>query len=118
MNWKVTRLYTGLDDESHFEDIEIPVGDKGGLIRQSETLKAEGILFTETDGDYYFDWHKEPRRQFVILLEGELEIEVGDGTKRRFSRGDIILAEDTKGRGHVSRAVNKQPRKAIVVPLA
>ena len=118
MSWKVTRLYTGLDGESHFEDIEVPIEDKGGIIRQSEPLRATGIIFRETDGDYNYDCHNPPQRQFVIQLEGELEVETGDGTKRRFGLGDILLAEDITGRGHLSHAVNNQPRKAIVVPLA
>lgn len=117
MIWKVTRLYTGPDSESHFEDVEVPVEAKGGIIRHSEPFMATEIIFRETDGDYTYKWHNAPRRQFVIQLEGELEVEVGDGTKRRFGVGDILLAEDTTGRGHLSRAVNNQSRKAIVVPL-
>ena len=118
MGRKVTHLYTGPDGESHFEDIEIPLNNTRGIIRQSEPLAAAGIIFRETDGDYNSDWHNAPRRQFIIQLEGELEIEIGDGTKRRFAPGDILLAEDITGRGHIARAVNNQPRKAIVVPLA
>ena len=118
MGNKVTRLYTGLDGESHFEDIEVPLDDRSGSIRQSEPLAATEIVFRETDGNYNYDWHNAPRRQFIIQLEGEVEIEIGDGTKRRFGPGDIMLAEDIKGRGHIARAVKNQPRKAIVVPLA
>jgi len=117
MSWRVTRLYTGLDGESHFEDIEVPVEDKLGIIQHSEVFRATRIIFRETDGDYQYSWHNAPRRQFVIQLEGELEIEIGDGTKRRLGVGDILLAEDTTGRGHIARAVDNQPRKAIVVPL-
>ena len=118
MNWKITRLYTSLDGESHFEEMEIPIEDKGGIIRQSKSFRAAEITFIETDGDYNYDWHNVPNRRFVIQIEGELEIEVGDGTKRRFSPGDILLAEDTTGRGHITHTVNNQPRKAIVVSLA
>lgn len=114
---KVIRLYTGTDGESHFEDIEIPLEDrvKTGNARQSKPIGATEIIFRESRGQDNSERHNAPRRQFIVMLEGTLEIEVGDGTKRRLGPGDILLAEDTTGRGHISRTVN---RKAVVVPLA
>ena len=117
MEKKITRLYTGSDGESHFEDMKVPLEDRGGRGRMSELMKATGAIFRETDGDYNLDWHTAPRRQLVVNLKGEVEIEIGDGTKRRFGPGDIFLAEDTTGRGHISRAVNNQPREMIFVTL-
>ena len=114
---KVTRMYTGPDGESHFEDIDIPLGDSEAADRRSELIKTTGIIFRETSGEYDLDWHNAPQRQFVINLEGAVEIVVGDGTKRQLGTGDILLAEDTTGRGHISRAVNNQPRKSIFVTL-
>ena len=114
---KVTRIYTGPDSESHFGHVEFPLEDTGGIDRRSELMKATGISFVEIGSNSTFDWHNAPRRQFVITLEGEGEIEIGDGTKRRFRPGDILLAEDTTGRGHISRTVNNQPRKVIIVTL-
>ncbi len=113
---KITRLYTGSDGESHFEDIDIPLKDRGKIGKLSDTIKTTGIIFRETSGDYNYTWHNAPRRQYIIML-GEVEIEVGSGTKRRFKAGDILLVEDTTGRGHISRAVSKKPRKSIFVTL-
>ena len=42
----------------------------------------------------------------MIVLEGSVEITVGDGTTKVFSDGQIFLAEDTEGQGHKSRAIN------------
>lgn len=117
MERKITRIYTGTDGESHFEDIIIPIEDKRGIGRKSELIKATGVIFGEMDKDYKSDWHNAPRRQFVITLEGEGEIEIGDGTKRQFGPGDILLAEDTTGRGHISRGVNYQPRRVVFITL-
>ena len=114
---KVTRLYTGSDGESHFENVDIPLRDSGVADRKSERIKATGIIFRETIGEYNLDWHNAPRRQFVITLAGQVEIVVGDGTNRQFRPGDIMLAEDTTGRGHISRAVNNQPRISIFVTV-
>ena len=115
---KVARLCAGPDGESHFEAIDIPLGDIGRVDRRSELMAATGILFRETGAEYNRDdWHTTPRRQFIIMLEGKVEIVVGDGTERQFGPGDILLAEDTTGRGHISRAVDNQPRTSIWVTL-
>ena len=46
-----------------------------------------------------------------------MEIEVGDGLRRLFRTGDILLSEDTTGQGHFSRAVNGQSRKSLFLTL-
>ncbi len=114
---KVTRLYTGPDGEAHFEDMDIPLKHGGPIGRLSDRIPATGIVFRETGPDYDYDWHNAPRRQFIIMLDGSVDIEVGDGSKRRFGPGDILLVEDTTGHGHISRAVNNQTRHSIFVTL-
>jgi len=114
---RVVRLYTGTDGESHFEDIVIPMEDRGNSGSWSERIKATGMIFRDTDGSHFNDWHAAPRRQFMILLDGDAEIETGDGTKRRLRPGDILLAEDTTGRGHITRDLNSKPRRSIFVTL-
>lgn len=116
-NMKMTRIYTGEDGESYFEDMDMSLGNPRNSERRSELIKATGIIFRETGSDYDLDFHNAPRRQFVINLEGSVEIVTGDGSSRILGPGDILLAEDTTGRGHISRAVNNQPRKSIFVTL-
>ncbi len=114
---KVTRIYTGSDNQSHFEDVLVPMKDTGKIGFMSEISKATGVVFRETGGDYNYDFHTAPRRQYVVNLEGEVEIEVGDGSKRILRAGDILLAEDTTGQGHISRAVAGKPRKSLFITL-
>lgn len=113
----IVRLYTGSDNQSHFEDVRIPLKSTGKIGFISELMKATGIVFRETAGDYNYDFHTAPRRQYVVNLEGEVEIEVGDGTKRILRSGDVLLAEDTTGQGHISRAVAGKPRKSLFITL-
>ena len=114
---KILRIYTGPDNQSHFEDIEVPLKDDGKVGFLSEKMKASGVLFRYTTGEYNYDFHTAPRRQYVVNLEGEVEIEVGDGTKRILRSGDILLAEDTTGQGHISRAVARKPRRSLFITL-
>lgn len=114
---KATRLYTGTDGRSHFQDIDIPLKTTAISEMQSEIVEATGIIFRETTSLFDQDFHNAPRRQYVITLAGRAEIETGDGTKRRFGPGDIMLAEDTSGQGHITRGVGDQTRISIFVTL-
>ncbi len=114
---KATRLYTGKDGESHFEDIDIDIKPYDAGERRSGMMPATGILFRETVGSLDQQWHNAPRRQYVITLRGRGEIEVGDGSRRQFGPGDIMLAEDVTGRGHITRGIGKEPRVSIFVAL-
>ena len=84
----------------------------------SSRLDADSVFFRDTEdcGPEVWDYHVAPRRQFVIHLAGTAEIEVGDGTSRRFGPGEVLLADDTTGQGHISREV-EGPRRQIFVPL-
>jgi len=57
-------------------------------------------------------------RVLSISLSGTAEIEVGDGTVARIGPGDVVLAEDLTGQGHITRVVGEQPRFYAIVPLA
>jgi len=114
---KITRLYTGTDNESHFEDIEIELESSGEIGQLSEKVNATGIIFRRTEPEYDYDWHNAPERQYIIMLDGAVDVEIGDGTVRRFSTGDILLVEDVDGHGHKSRAVNNEARTSVFVTL-
>lgn len=112
---KMTRIYTGEDNQSHFEDLDIPL-TPATYGSQSELLPAGGVIFRETPVGGNFGFHTAPRRQFVITLSGVGEIECGDGSRRRFGPGDILLAEDTTGQGHITREIQGS-RRGIFIPL-
>jgi hypothetical protein len=114
---KALRVFTGTDGTSCFEDVDIALNDHGASGRISELWQGKGVMFREVDGDYALDFHTAPRRQFVINLHGSVDIEIGDGTVRRLGPGDILLAEDTTGQGHISRAVAGEPRTCLFIPL-
>jgi hypothetical protein len=46
--------------------------------------------------------HRAPQRRWVITLAGSVDIELGDGTRETFLPGDVFLAEDTTGQGHIA----------------
>lgn len=114
---KLTRIYADAEGESHFDEFELELKDAGDIGRLSQLQPATGIIFRQTPPDYDYAWHNAPRRQYVIILEGEVDFTVSDGETRRFGGGDTVLLEDTTGKGHYSQAVNGQPRRSIFVTL-
>ena len=114
---KVTRIYSSDDGHSHFDDAEIMLRDGGSIGRLSQEFPVKGIIFRENDPEYDYDWHNAPCRQYIILLDGEIEIEVSDGGKRIFRGGDVLLVEDTTGFGHRTRTINQRSRRSIFVTL-
>lgn len=114
---QIVRVYTGADGKSHFEDIEVEMPEHGAFGSISAMVPARGVLFREVDGDYDLGFHNAPRRQYVVNLTGSVDLEVGDGTRRRLGPGTVLLAEDTTGEGHKSRAVAGEPRTCLFIPL-
>jgi hypothetical protein len=55
---------------------------------------------------YVVDWRPTPRRQFVFILSGMVEVTVGSGDARRFGPGSVLLFENTAGQGHQTRALD------------
>jgi hypothetical protein len=101
---RVSRIFTGDDGRSHFEDLDVPLHD-AGFGQLSESVPVGGLIFRSTPEAGMLDFHVAPRRQFVVTLSGAVEVECGDGTVRRFDPGAIMLADDTTGQGHISREV-------------
>ncbi len=111
---KITRIFTGEDRRSHFEDLDIPLAP-AEYGRMSGLVPVTGMIFRDTPKGGALDFHPAPRRQFVITLRGVGEIECSDGSRRRFSAGDVMLADDTTGQGHITREI--EPRCGIFLPV-
>ena len=117
----IWRVFSGADGESHVERMPLaltPFLDSEGAHGEATPLQAcAGITFRVSPPGYVLDWHCAPRRQYSLSLSGRAEVEVGDGTKVQLGPGDVLLAEDLTGRGHVTRVVGHEPRFYAVVPL-
>jgi hypothetical protein len=95
----VTDMYTGPDGLTHLRNNQMKLG---------ELEKAAAIVIGRIAANPAFssDWHNAPQRRYVVPLSGRFEVEVSsDGTIKSFGPGDILLAEDTTGKGHKTRTV-------------
>jgi hypothetical protein len=114
---KIHRLYVDQKGESHFEDVEIEFVESSRSGRVSARLPATGIIFREVPADYDLDWHPAPRRQYIINLDAGVQITASDGESRRIAAGEVLLVEDTWGKGHLSKAIDGKLRNCIFVPI-
>ena len=106
----ITRLYTGTDGKTHIENL-----DPASHPDLTKLQATKGIVFRITEAGYFSDWHNAPRRQYVITLEGEVEIGLEDGSKHRFGAGHVTLAEDLTGKGHTTRVVGNKRRVTATI---
>ena len=113
---KIHHLFVDKQGESHFEDMEIPYIETGRAGKLSARLPATGIIFREVAPDYDLDWHPAPRRQYIINLDAGVQITASDGQSRKIGAGEVILVEDTWGKGHLSKALDGKLRHCIFVP--
>jgi hypothetical protein len=110
---QIVRVFTGADGESHFEDLTPD--------QFAELVNRVGdgaIELNRRPSPSFSDYHRAPRRQYVINLAGVAEFETADGVKRRLHPGDILVAEDLTGHGHIARSIGEEFRVSLAVPLA
>ncbi len=116
------RIFSDDAGESHFEDVtlgEVVVPSEQGVAELTLTapVPVDRAIFVSLPGDEQEpDWHTAPRRQFVVVLDGGLRIEVSDGEIRDLPAGSVVLVEDTTGRGHVTDYTSGQ-RRVMLIPL-
>ena len=84
----------------------------------TDSRPATSTVFRCAPPGLVIDRHPAPRRQFLVTLSGSWEIEASNGVKRTFKTGDVMLADDTTGEGHISRVLGTEPHIFMTVPLA
>ena len=117
------RIYTDADGETHFTDESLSFelldfAPPAPPISVTRAFEAKSVSLISSPSGWHGDWHPAPRRQFLFVLVGGLEVQVSDGEVRRFGPGALCLVEDTTGKGHISRIVGPERGLAAVVPLA
>ncbi len=101
-------LYTGPDGLSYFKDVEVPLAGRGEGTELSELFPAKAMVMRRNTAAYQLDYHTAPRKQYIINLTGTVEIVASGGETRQFGPGSIMLADDTTGKGHISKALTPE----------
>lgn len=115
-----TRVASSDDGGSAFEDAELHlteqhVAEGVPALVVGALGPAHGVALVRFAA-FPREPHPAADQQWVIVLRGVIEVHVSDGTSRQFGPGDLVLATDTSGRGHITRVVGDQPVDALSIP--
>lgn len=113
----ITRIYSDDNGDSHFEKVEIPLQDAGTIGNLSAPLPAGNIIFREVVESYDYTYHTAPHKQYILLLDGGIEIETSLGDKRIFHAGEVLLVEDVTGKGHRSKNLLPAKRRSVFITI-
>ena len=91
---EVIHVYADEDGVSHVNRVKVMGSPK--------PLPAHSVVTTSI-AQGTEDWHIAPAKTFTINVVGDIEGEVGDGTRVKIGKGDLVYLEDLTGKGHVTR---------------
>jgi hypothetical protein len=113
------RLFTGPDGLTHAEHVEMKFTPSGPNAEINKLLPLTGAveIHRNAAGSEH-DWHRAPRKQYIITLSGHAEIEVAGGQKFVVGPGDVDIVEDTTGKGHITNVTGKEDRLFLQLPIA
>ena len=122
MKTSYVRLFTDEQGESHFQEIEsdlyrVDFADGIPPLFVSEDVGASAVYFFGAPGGWEAGWHPSSGRHLFAVLTGVWEVSASDGETRTFSKGDVLLVEDTTGKGHTSRVTSEEDSLALLVTL-
>jgi len=119
-----THLYSDAQGVSHFRDEQIRIETPSIVPGASEQRLAAHVLATGPGATLLYlprgareDWHRAPRRMYLIALVGTSEVTASDGEVRRFGPGTVVLMDDLTGKGHITRSVGNVDHVALTVPV-
>ena len=113
----VHRVFSDANGDSHFEEVKVPLEPSGEIGFLSGRIPVKEVIFRTVLPSYDYDFHNAPDRQYIVLLDGRIEIETSLGEKKEFGAGEVLLVEDVTGKGHRTRNLINQPRRSIFVTL-
>ena len=115
------RIATDAAGGSTFQDDEFPLDAPPGVtgMLTGTVPAASAVVYVRHD-----TWDSlshpaprpAPRRQWVVVLRGAVEVEVTDGSRRTSGPGDLFRAEDTDGTGHITKPVGDPPIEGLFLP--
>jgi hypothetical protein len=114
------RIFSDGNGCSHFERKSIALAARdyappAPSLNTSTSQPADKAVFLELPVGWYGDWHPTPVRQWLILMTGECEFEAGDGEQVLCNAGDVVLLDDTAGKGHRTKVIGDNPVRIAAI---
>jgi len=109
--------------ESHIDVSEVQFGSVNYAppappLDLTDPVAAERYIFVRFAAGWDSPLHPSPRRQLFVMLSGVIEGGASDGQTMRLGPGDVLLMEDTSGKGHTAKVIGDSDVHAMFVHLA
>jgi quercetin dioxygenase-like cupin family protein len=105
---------------SHVGQIDVkfsPVSEAPKTVAQSEPLSPKRSYIARLAPGFFADWHNADVRRYGVTLRGRAEVEVAGGQTFVARPGEIVLAEDLRGKGHTFRVLGDTDWVAFFVDM-
>jgi hypothetical protein len=117
-------LYTDTDGRAKFRDEPVPLGEGSSQAMLSALFPSTGFQFRNSPVGFRSQFHCSPHAQWVVIMGGDMEIGLQDGTSRVFKPGQHFYSADmlppgatfdAAVHGHWSRQVGADPLVTLFV---
>ncbi len=92
-------LYTDRDGRARFRDEQVPLDEGTPQMMLSATFPSTGYQLRQSPVGFRSQFHCTPKPQWIIVLAGEMEIGLQDGSSRVIEPGGAFYAADTLPQG-------------------
>ncbi len=120
----LTTLYTDTDGRARFRDELVPLTEGTPAARLSALMASGGCQFRRSPVGFESDFHCTTTPQWLVVLQGQMEIGMQDGSTRVFGPGQYFYSNDTLPagatfdatlHGHRSRQLGDEPLVTLFV---
>ena len=103
---EIIHVYAGVDGVSHVKRVTVT-----GLPKPLPVTEVRASFVAKGTED----WHVAPQKLFTINTAGDIQGEMGDGTKIPIGKGDLVYLEDLTGKGHITRLLTDVSNLFLIV---
>ena len=117
-------LLTQADGRARFIDWPLPLDEGSAAARLSALMASGGCQWRRSPSGFASDFHCTTTPQWLVVLQGQMEIGLQDGSTRVFGPGQAFYSADTLPpgarfdpalHGHRSRALGEEPLCTLFV---
>lgn len=122
--FRKTILFTDTDGRARFKEEDVALGEGTPQSALSALLPSGGYQLRESPVGFRSQFHVTVTPQWVVILSGQMEIGLQDGSSRVFGPGEHFYSADVLPdgaqfdagvHGHWSRQVGDQPLRTLFV---
>ncbi len=113
-------IYADEAGETHFRRVSVELepnhyAPPSPPLEISAETPATTSLFLVAPPGWDDAFHATPRRQYAVLLDGQLSVTASDGETVMMKPGDMVLLNDSDSKRHLSKVQDNRPARFLMV---